>query len=57
MPQIIAVTIKNMLFVEFGMTLGFPTILIPSLSGGDPEESIKLDSEAISWIGKMQNTF
>lgn len=52
LPQIIAVTIKNMLFIEFGMTLGFPTILIPSLSGGDPTENIKLDSEEISWIGK-----
>ncbi|KAJ8916732.1 hypothetical protein NQ315_013936 [Exocentrus adspersus] len=53
LPQIIAVCVKNVLLLCFGMTLGFPTILIPSLSGNDPNEKILLDHEAISWIGSI----
>lgn len=41
-----------MLLIEFGMGLGFPTILIPALSRIDPNEKILLGTEAISWIGK-----
>ncbi|KAF7269617.1 hypothetical protein GWI33_017343 [Rhynchophorus ferrugineus] len=51
LPQIIAVTVKNILLLAYGMTIGFPTILIPSLSGGNPHEKIVLEPEAISWIG------
>lgn len=51
LPQILAVCVKNVLLLGFGMTLGFPTILIPSLSGSDPDEAISLGQEAISWIG------
>ncbi|KAJ8950494.1 hypothetical protein NQ318_015238, partial [Aromia moschata] len=50
LPQILAVCVKNVLLLGFGMTLGFPTILIPSLSGSDPKEKISLGEEAISWI-------
>ncbi|XP_063922496.1 facilitated trehalose transporter Tret1-like isoform X1 [Zophobas morio] len=53
LPQILAVCVKNVLLLGFGMTLGFPTILIPSLSGSDPTESISLGQEAISWIGSI----
>lgn len=52
LPQLIAVSVKNLLMVEFGLTLGLPTILIPSLSGKDPTENILLESEAVSWISK-----
>lgn len=52
LPQIIAVSVKNLLMFEYGLTLGLPTILIPGLSGNDPTETILLDSEAISWISK-----
>ncbi|XP_030766690.1 facilitated trehalose transporter Tret1-like [Sitophilus oryzae] len=51
LPQIIAVTVKNSLLLAYGMTIGFPTILIPNLSGGNPKEKIVLGTEAISWIG------
>lgn len=51
LSQIIAVTVKNLLLLEFGLSQGFPTILIPSLSGNDPTEKIQLDRETISWIG------
>ncbi|XP_060518481.1 facilitated trehalose transporter Tret1-like isoform X2 [Cylas formicarius] len=53
LPQIIAVTVKNVLLFGFGMTLGFPTILIPNLSGDNPNEKIALDQEALSWIGSV----
>ncbi|XP_044268553.1 facilitated trehalose transporter Tret1 isoform X3 [Tribolium madens] len=53
LPQILAVCVKNVLLLGFGMTLGFPTILIPSLSGSDPNEPISLGQEAISWIGSI----
>ncbi|RZC34223.1 Sugar tr and/or MFS 1 domain containing protein [Asbolus verrucosus] len=53
LPQILAVCVKNVLLLGFGMTLGFPTILIPSLSGRDPNEPISLGQEAISWIGSI----
>ncbi|XP_066251365.1 facilitated trehalose transporter Tret1-like [Euwallacea similis] len=53
LPQILAVSVKNVLLLAFGMSLGFPTILIPSLSGGDPEEEIVLNQDAISWIGSV----
>ncbi|XP_068904394.1 facilitated trehalose transporter Tret1 isoform X2 [Tenebrio molitor] len=53
LPQILAVCVKNVLLLGFGMTLGFPTILIPSLSGNVPDEPISLGQEAISWIGSI----
>lgn len=49
--QIVAVCIKNMLLLSFGLTLGFPTILIPGLQQHDPESSFELSRETISWIG------
>lgn len=52
MPQIIAVIIKNSVLFVYGISIGLPTILIPNLSGTDPNESIVLDEEGISWIGK-----
>lgn len=64
LSQIVAVSIKNLLLFEFGLTLGFPTILIPSLSSTNDSEDFYLDTESISWIGKFllfeitfQNTF
>ncbi|CAH1130240.1 unnamed protein product [Ceutorhynchus assimilis] len=53
LPQILAVSVKNILLLGFGMTLGFPTILIPSLSGGNQDEKISLGQDAISWIGSV----
>uniref|UniRef100_A0AAR5PL19 Major facilitator superfamily (MFS) profile domain-containing protein n=1 Tax=Dendroctonus ponderosae TaxID=77166 RepID=A0AAR5PL19_DENPD len=53
LPQILAVSVKNVLLFVFGMSLGFPTILIPNLSGGDPDEKIVLGVDAISWIGSV----
>lgn len=52
LPQIIAVTIKNVLLLGYGMTLGFPTIVIPRVQGGDPDETLILNAEQVSWISK-----
>lgn len=54
LPQILAVTVKNVLLFDFGLSLGFPTILIPNLSGDDPHEIILLDQNGISWIGELR---
>lgn len=51
-PQVVAVCIKNLLFFTYALTVGFLTILIPSLSGRDPSEKIHLDEETVSWLSK-----
>nr|XP_022901110.1 facilitated trehalose transporter Tret1-like [Onthophagus taurus] len=48
MAQIVAVCIKNTLLVTFGMTLGYPTILIPGL-----EREFSATVSLISWIGSI----
>ncbi|XP_074025646.1 facilitated trehalose transporter Tret1 [Leptinotarsa decemlineata] len=53
LPQILAVCVKNMLLLVFGMSLGFPTILIPAVSGSDPIETITMGENSISWIGSI----
>lgn len=50
LPQVLAVSIKNVLLLGYGMTLGFPTIVIPALEGDDQTEPLVLTSEQISWI-------
>ncbi|KAK4880576.1 hypothetical protein RN001_008722 [Aquatica leii] len=50
-PQILAVTVKNLLVLPTGMTIGFITILIPRIVGNDPNEHFSLTPEQISWIG------
>ncbi|XP_017785422.1 PREDICTED: facilitated trehalose transporter Tret1-like [Nicrophorus vespilloides] len=51
LPQVLAVTVKNILLVAFGLTLGFPTILIPGLS--DQNEELHVDTDGVSWIGSI----
>lgn len=52
LPQIIATVIKNVLLMAFGMTLGYPTILIARFSENNPNETFTLGPDAISWISK-----
>ncbi|KAG4080309.1 hypothetical protein HA402_010801 [Bradysia odoriphaga] len=58
LPQFLAVGVKNVLLYGYGMTLGFPTIVIPAIQGGDghydehPNE-IKLNKEEISWFSSI----
>lgn len=55
LPQILAVNVKNVLLFGYGMTLGFPTILIPAILGGEGREStedniLHLSKDQISWL-------
>lgn len=47
-----------MLLFGYGMTLGFPTIVIPAIQGGDGHydehpNDIKLNKEEISWFSEF----
>ncbi|XP_068157840.1 facilitated trehalose transporter Tret1 isoform X1 [Drosophila tropicalis] len=57
LPQFIAVSIKNILLFGYGMTLGFPTIVIPAIQGGegrsDPNSDIVLNKDEISWFSSI----
>lgn len=57
LPQFLAVGVKNVLLFGYGMTLGFPTIVIPAIQGGDGHydehpNDIKLNKEEISWFSE-----
>ncbi|CAG9768330.1 unnamed protein product [Ceutorhynchus assimilis] len=51
MPQILAVSIKNILLLVYGLTMGVPAMLIPNLGGGVAGETIVLNENGISWVG------
>lgn len=57
LPQILATTAKNILLLGYGMTLGFPTIVIPNLakasnSTTDPY-NLTLTRDQISWFSSI----
>lgn len=57
LPQFLAVGVKNILLLGYGMTLGFPTIIIPAIMGGEGREAtihgeIVLNKDQISWFSK-----
>ncbi|XP_037947939.1 facilitated trehalose transporter Tret1 isoform X2 [Teleopsis dalmanni] len=55
LPQFLAVSVKNILLFVYGMTLGFPTIVIPAIQGGDGREpsDIVLNRDQISWFSSI----
>ncbi|XP_046805046.1 facilitated trehalose transporter Tret1 isoform X2 [Lucilia cuprina] len=55
LPQFLAVSVKNILLFVYGMTLGFPTIVIPAIQGGDGREpsDIVLNRDEISWFSSI----
>uniref|UniRef100_A0A1B0D994 Major facilitator superfamily (MFS) profile domain-containing protein n=1 Tax=Phlebotomus papatasi TaxID=29031 RepID=A0A1B0D994_PHLPP len=58
LPQILAVTVKNVLLFGYGMTLGFPTIVIPAIQGGEGREPTQddrllLNKDEISWFSSI----
>lgn len=60
LPQFLAVGVKNFLLFGYGMTLGFPTIVIPAIQGGEGREpgqhrDIILNNDEISWFSKSSN--
>jgi hypothetical protein len=48
--QVLASTAKNMLLLDLGMTVSFPTIVIPQLRNTD--DPLALNDEQASWFGK-----
>uniref|UniRef100_A0A1Q3FSB6 Putative sugar transporter n=1 Tax=Culex tarsalis TaxID=7177 RepID=A0A1Q3FSB6_CULTA len=58
LAQFLAVSVKNVLLLGYGMTLGFPTIVIPAIQGGDGREAslekdFTLSKEEISWLSSI----
>ncbi|KAB0797809.1 hypothetical protein PPYR_08802 [Photinus pyralis] len=53
MPQILAVMVKNVVLISFGLTVGYVTILIPALSENVASNEFHLDNSQISWIGSI----
>ncbi|KAH8417184.1 hypothetical protein KR222_005930, partial [Zaprionus bogoriensis] len=57
LPQFLAVSIKNILLFGYGMTLGFPTIVIPAIQGGEGRNEhngeIVLNKDEISWFSSI----
>lgn len=61
LPQVIACSAKNLLIVEFGLTLSFSTILISALSGLNPtlnpNETLSITPDQSVWIASMTMIF
>ncbi|XP_034839210.1 facilitated trehalose transporter Tret1-like isoform X1 [Maniola hyperantus] len=53
LPQFLAVSVKNLLLLSYGMTLGFPTILIPAVQSPKEGEILHLKASEISWISSI----
>lgn len=57
LPQILASTAKNLLLLDLGMAVAFPTIVIPALKGlkaHDNNDFLTLTDAQASWFGKQQ---
>ncbi|KAK9886076.1 hypothetical protein WA026_014861 [Henosepilachna vigintioctopunctata] len=53
LSQIIAVIVKNIVLMGYGMSVGYPTILIPDLSRRNIGDPLRLGPEGISWVGSI----
>ncbi|XP_023724431.1 facilitated trehalose transporter Tret1-2 homolog isoform X2 [Cryptotermes secundus] len=49
LPQVLASTAKNMILLDLGMTVAFPTIAIPKLQ--NTTDPLALNNEQTSWFG------
>lgn len=53
--QILASTAKNLLLIDIGLAIAFPTIVIPALRGMQPDkypnETIHFTAEQAVWYG------
>jgi len=58
LPQVLASTAKNLLLLDLGMAVSFPTIVIPALKGLKAHDNMDFlsftDSQA-SWFGEKTN--
>lgn len=57
LPQILASTAKNLLLIDIGLAIAFPTIVIPVLRGlqsdRNPGETLHFTAEQASWYGSL----
>lgn len=53
--QVLASTVKNFLLLDLGLSIAFPTIVIPALTGlnkeNNPNEFLHLIAYQASWLG------
>lgn len=57
LPQILASTAKNLLLLDLGMAVAFPTIVIPALRGlkaHDNSDILSFTDSQASWFGENQ---
>lgn len=57
LPQIVASTVKNFLLLDLGLSIAFPAIIIPALTGIANEynrnEPLALTPVQASWLGEL----
>ncbi|XP_055325703.1 facilitated trehalose transporter Tret1-like isoform X2 [Sitodiplosis mosellana] len=57
LPQVLASSAKNMLIVDFGLSIAFSTILIPALSGLNPalnpNETLTITPDEATWLASI----
>lgn len=57
LPQFLASSAKNLLIVDLGLTMAFPSIVIPALTGlnqsQNPGEWLHMTPVQASWLGKL----
>lgn len=55
--QVLASTVKNFLLLDLGLSIAFPTIVIPALTGlnveNNPNEFLHLLAYQASWLGLL----
>lgn len=56
LPQFLASSAKNLLIFDIGLTMAFPSIVIPALTGinsaQNPNEWLHMTPVQASWLGK-----
>lgn len=54
--KIIASSVKNLIIVDFGLSIAYSTILIPALTGlnsaHNPDETLSITPDQATWLGK-----
>ncbi|XP_049800061.1 facilitated trehalose transporter Tret1-like [Schistocerca nitens] len=53
LPQILASSVKNLLLLDLGMVVAYPTIMIPALQNEPSAGELCLNDEQTSWIGSI----
>lgn len=58
--QILASSAKNLLLIDLGLAIAFPTIVIPALRGlqneKNPDEFLEFSAVQASWYGRLNDS-